>query len=220
MLFRSDPQAASTAELAVEPATIVLGQSVRIRNISARTLRVTVADTPSGLSVEPRRLTLRPGAAREVRVAARSSAKLTSGVLVVSAAGAQAALVPWVVPRGHRGVKLVSDLQLAGSKPAVLSFRAGWANESDEGVAIEPVGLLEVELWTSRGKRLSVLARLRDLLPGRYAVGLTGRGPDGRPLEAGRYVVLLRAWSADVREGHAGRTTVASVRLTVRRPSR
>ena len=34
------------------------------------------------------------------------------------------------------------------------------------------------------GERLGLLARLRDLLPGRYTFGLTGRGPAGRRLAA------------------------------------
>jgi hypothetical protein len=216
-----DVEAARTADLAVVPATLVVGQTASVRNLSDRTLRVTVDAAPSALSVKPRRLTLRPGQAGEVRVTARRAAPAAaSGVLIVSAAGAQPARVPWTGPVGPRHVKLVSDVHLSRSKTAVLSFRAGWVRESGRGVGIEPVGLLEVELWTVRGKRLGVLARLRDLLPGRYAVGLTGRGPDGRPLKPGAYVVQLRAHSADVGEGHPGRTTVASVRFAVRGSSR
>ena len=44
-----------------------------------------------------------------------------------------------------------------------------------------------------KGKPLGVLSRIHDLLPGRYAFGLTGRGPAGKPLAPGRYVVRLRA---------------------------
>jgi hypothetical protein len=36
-----------------------------------------------------------------------------------------------------------------------------------------------------------VLARRRELLPGRYTFGLTGRGPRGEPLARGAYVVRL-----------------------------
>jgi hypothetical protein len=33
--------------------------------------------------------------------------------------------------------------------------------------------------------------RLRDLLPGRYAIGVTGRGPDGDRLARGAYLLRL-----------------------------
>ena len=59
-----------------------------------------------------------------------------------------------------------------------------------------PVLRLDVELWTDKGKRLGLLARLRDVLPGRYALGLTGRGPAGTPLEPGAYRFRLRARGA------------------------
>ena len=41
--------------------------------------------------------------------------------------------------------------------------------------------------------RNGLLARLRDLLPGRVAIGLTGRGPGGNVLQPGRYRVRLVA---------------------------
>ena len=78
------------------------------------------------------------------------------------------------------------------------------------------MGLLEVELWTAAGKKLGTLARLRDLLPGRYALGLTGRGVSGRALAPGRYVLRLQARSADAREGDPGFLSTASARFTIR----
>jgi hypothetical protein len=39
--------------------------------------------------------------------------------------------------------------------------------------------------------------RVRDLLPGRYAFGLTGRDSEGDELEAGAYRLLLRAFPTD-----------------------
>jgi len=55
-----------------------------------------------------------------------------------------------------------------------------------------PVAKLDVELWRGRN-RLGLLARLRDLLPGRVVIGLTGRGPDGTLLPPGRYRIQLVA---------------------------
>ena len=43
-----------------------------------------------------------------------------------------------------------------------------------------------------RGKRrVGTLVRLRDILPGRYAFGVTGRGPRGARLPAGGYRVSV-----------------------------
>ena len=53
---------------------------------------------------------------------------------------------------------------------------------------------LDLDLSTASGKPLGLLARLRDLLPGRYAFGLTGRGPGGHILPPGRYRLLLVAY--------------------------
>jgi hypothetical protein len=42
-----------------------------------------------------------------------------------------------------------------------------------------------------------VLARLRDVLPGRYAFGLTGRGPRGASLARGAYTLRIVALPPD-----------------------
>ena len=58
------------------------------------------------------------------------------------------------------------------------------------------VELLEVELW--RGDtRVGLLARRRELLPGRYTFGLTGRGPTGERLRRGKYTIRLVAHPGD-----------------------
>jgi len=63
-----------------------------------------------------------------------------------------------------------------------------------DGIEVVPVLRLDVELWTESGKRLGLLARVRDVLPGRYAFGLTGRGPSGAILKRGRYELKVFAW--------------------------
>ncbi|HEX4930210.1 MAG TPA: hypothetical protein VFV62_05815, partial [Gaiellaceae bacterium] len=61
---------------------------------------------------------------------------------------------------------------------------------------LRPVSRLDVELW--RGdQRLGVLARLRDVLPGRFAFGLTGRGPRGGTLPRGAYTLRVVALPPD-----------------------
>jgi hypothetical protein len=131
------------------------------------------------------------------------------GVLVVTVDGAQPVRVPWAIARREAdAAPLVGDVQLSlyefspsDQAPAVVAFRAGRVDRALDGEMIEPVGLLELELWTAAGRRLGVLARLRDVLPGRYAYGLTGRGPHGKLLPAGDYVLRLRAHPVDGDDG-------------------
>jgi hypothetical protein len=73
----------------------------------------------------------------------------------------------------------------------VLSFQAG---RIAAGGQLEPVALLVLHLRGSQGERLGLLAQLRDLLPGRFAVGLTGRDADGDTLEPGKYRLVLKAY--------------------------
>ena len=62
----------------------------------------------------------------------------------------------------------------------MLSLQTGQRRpERRPAPQVQPVARLDVELWRG-GERLGLLARLRDLLPGRVAIGLTGRDPDGR----------------------------------------
>jgi len=44
---------------------------------------------------------------------------------------------------------------------------------------------------------VGVLARLRDLLPGVYSIGITGRGPSGAKLKPGAYELRVVAWPVD-----------------------
>jgi hypothetical protein len=85
------------------------------------------------------------------------------------------------------------EFEASDGAPAVLAFRVGAVESGADGRAVEPVQRLDVEVWTADRRRLGVLTRLHHLLPGRYAFGLTGRGPDGKRLAPGEYVLRLRA---------------------------
>ena len=76
----------------------------------------------------------------------------------------------------------------------MLAFRAGRVLRFKSGAAIQPVLRLDLELRDAAGKSLGLLARLRDLLPGRYAFGVTGRNSHGGVLKPGRYRLRLSAW--------------------------
>ena len=133
--------------------------------------------------------------------------------------------VPWVVTMARtKRERLVSDIAISKTAfapslthPAVVTFRAGRVVWGANGLGIAPVALLELELRTAKGKRLGILTRLRDVLPGTYSIGLTGRGSDGRILPAGRYVLTVRALGVSAREGARGGSSASSVRFTIRR---
>jgi Subtilase family len=223
-----EPRHAAAAELAVEPATLAFGRAegrswstarrLTITNVSSRPLEVELglaADTtevPFSFSAQPGRILLPPGTSAEVAIgvsAEGAPAAGAGGAIVVAAEGARPVRVPWAVARRAADRSpLVADVELSHSEftpsdlaPAVVAFRAGRVDASADGELIEPVGLLELELWTVKGRRLGVLARLRDVLPGRYAFGLTGRDPQGDVLPEGTYVLRLRAYPVDGDDG-------------------
>ena len=63
---------------------------------------------------------------------------------------------------------------------------------------IRPVSRLDVQLWRTNGTEVGTLARLRDVLPGRYTFGITGRGPDGEVLAPGTYELRVVAYPVDI----------------------
>jgi hypothetical protein len=143
------------------------------------------------LIVSPRRLEIEAGKSAEIRVTtppitvARGEA--ASGVLTITPLAGTAVRIPWAVvlrrSTGLLGPPTLSRRRFKPSeqKPAVVAVRAGRVFRSQGGSGVVPVLRLDVELWTAKGKRLGLVARLRDVLPGRYAFGLTGGGePDSR----------------------------------------
>ncbi len=241
---RLQVRAAAAAELVAEPATLALGRAadgvwrlerrIRIRNLTGRALPVRlelVRDQPRRrelvFEASPSRFLVLPRKAVKVRVvvsAPRGVRTTLSGVLVVRSDAAPPARIPWAVaPRAPAAGSLLGDVRLSNdrfapsaSAPAVLAFRAGRIELGPQGATIEPVGLLELELLDRRGDSLGVVARERDLLPGRYAFGLTGRGPRGERLPPGRYALRLRANPVDAAEG--AKPTVASAAFVIERP--
>ncbi|MDQ3889711.1 MAG: S8 family serine peptidase, partial [Actinomycetota bacterium] len=215
-----DAAAAGASELAVEPTTLAFGrvsdsgwqvvQALKIRNLSIRPLTIgfeVARDSARGpklaFAAEPAGLPLAPGESGRVILSASAGQATGSagGAFLVLPHGSRAVRVPWAVSfRGKETQPLVSGVALSerafvpsDTSPTVLAFRAGRVEAGRDGYAVEAVAHLVAELWTGDGSRMGVLARIRDLLPGRYALGLTGRGPKGKTLEPGDYFVRLRA---------------------------
>jgi subtilisin family serine protease len=216
-----DLGAASAAEVVAEPATLSLGNArnrgwsgqarFAIRNLSTRPLTVNVSTGRLGevggiaLAVSPSRLRLAPGGAQEVFLAGRLAyippgTRQVTAALELRAGGGAPVRVPWTVTLGPPprdllgGVRLSVDrFRPSDSAPALLELRAGRLIERNGVAEVVPLSHLDLDLWRGQ-ERLGRLARLRNLLPGRYTFGLTGRGPAGRTLRPGAYQLRLVAY--------------------------
>lgn len=215
-----DPAAALATEVAVEPTSIAFGRvsgsswsvlrEVAITNVSTRSVEVSFGlardDATPAVDFGTSRASLRlgPGQSEVVRLRASAEGRVrgaTGGAFVVQPAGSPAVRVPWAVSfRAGRTEPLLTDVKLSndvfepsGAAPAVVAFQAGRADTGPDGDTIEPVAILTAELQTVGGKELGTLLRMRNLLPGRYAFGLTGRSAGGERLAPGDYVLRLRA---------------------------
>lgn len=231
-----DLRAAVQQEVAAEPAAVSFGTApsntfgieriLRIHNVSTRRLTITIeaaALAPKGveITVDPQRLQLRAGRSADVVVRADTrelseQAGVATGDLVLRASGSPEVHVPWAIAVPDRAVDLLSRLTLrttggrvSDATPAVLGFVVGAVTATPDP-QVRAVDVLEVQLWRS-GTLLGVLAKRRELLPGRYAFGLTGRGAGGARLPAGSYVVRVLA-----RPGDGARKQVESITYQVR----
>jgi len=214
-----DLRGAVQQEAYAEPSLLSFGaagpngaeRTLRITNISTRTLRISVGSTaiaPKGveISVDPERVRVRPGGVATVVVSANTSqlsaeAGAATGDLVLRTGDSPEVHVPWAVAVPGP-VDLVSRIavrmtgtRVSDATPAALSFVAGSVSATPEP-QVRSVELLDVELW--RGDtRLGLLTRRRELLPGRYTFGLTGRGSTGARLRRGTYTIRLLAFPGD-----------------------
>ncbi len=215
-----DLRAAVQQELLAEPALLSFGavsgpfgaeRTLRITNVSTRRLSVSVGNTaiaPKGVEIaaDPQRVRIRPGRTATVVVRADTGqlsdeAGAATGELVLRAGDSPEVHVPWTVAVPPR-VDLVTGLALettgtrvSDATPAALSFVAGSVTATPDP-QVRAVELLEVELW--RGDtRIGLLARRRELLPGRYTFGLTGRSPTGTRLRRGAFTIRVVAYPGD-----------------------
>ena len=216
-----DVGASAVAEVVAAPTSLAFGvrsgtrwrstRTLTLTNVSSRPLELSVAAVVRGgdpealrFRVSPGRLTLRRGHPRVVTVTAsaprRQTGAIATGAVEVTPSGGSTLRVPFAVELRPPGGDLIGYARLTPSSfspsdtsPAVLDVGVG-AILPGAPTRIEPALRLDVLLYDASGRYLGVLARERDLLPGTYSFGITGRGPDSRRLAPGRYEVRLVAW--------------------------
>jgi hypothetical protein len=214
---------AAASELQLTPTTLAFGratgprwsgrQTVVLRNLSVRRVRVELAMRVAregaaavDFRVRPSQLFLAAGKSIRIHIRATVTSALggtapTSGALVVTPLAGREARVPWVIAFGPSAQPVLSAVRLSQRRftpsdatPALLTFVAGSVTASGEGEEVRPLARLDLELLTSSGESRGILARLRDVLPGRYSFGVTGRDPAGGVLPAGDYVLRLSGY--------------------------
>jgi minor extracellular serine protease Vpr len=221
-----DVGSATSGEVAASPSTLALGRSTgagwrvkasfTVTNLSTRTLHLSLGARTQDqgaaavdFRVHPTRITLQQGKSVLVRLnaitaSAPSGTATSDGSVLVHVQGGGGIHVPWAIAFGTNNVDLIGSATLSAksfgrsdTKPALLAFDAGRVLEVDGRPEIRPVRQLDVVLRRTDGTTVGLLARLRDVLPGRYTFGLTGRGPDGQLLPPGNYDLRVIAYPVE-----------------------
>jgi len=213
-----DVGASAAGELTASATSLSLGAGssivLELTNVSVRTLVLSPRDPE--LRIVPHRVVIAPGRFSRIRVSTRAVAG-SAGVLDLTPAGGQALRIPWIVPFAPPAGTLLPSATLddtsfapSDTAPAVLTVDAGRVDTTN-GVQIEPVLRLDVLLYTAAGTFVGLLDSERDLLPGSYSFGITGRSPTGAILAPGRYELRLVAWPVN-----AGPPSRAVVHFSIR----
>jgi minor extracellular serine protease Vpr len=232
-----DPSGAAAVELVADPPSVALGvalaegetlvRPVTLRNVSTRPLEVAIepgaADAADiEVTVVPKIARVRPGASLKVVVSAtvplipRAPAALGGAIRVKIRNGATLQ-IPWTIAVPMAAGDLIRSAVLSDPafvpsdvEPDVLIVIAGRVDGSADRPQLLPLEQLSIDLYR-RDRRLGRLALVRDVLPGRYSFGITGRGVTGRRLPAGGYE--LRITGIPVGGGNAD---TAKVPFTIR----
>ena len=228
----------AAAELVADPSTLAFGRGtregwrgdavVRLRNVSSRRLTVYVrtgqgARPQVPVKVPAGPIVIEPGAVALLHVRTppvtlvRSEA--AGGELTVTPVSGTPIRIPWaVVLREPRALLGPLELSKRAFKPSETDARGrdparpGGSSARARGTRSCPCCASTSSSGRTSGKRLGLLARLRDVLPGRYALGLTGRGPARHAARARAPTgVRVFAWPTG-----GGPPAVRSARFTIR----
>ena len=235
-----DVGGATATEVTAAPASLAFTRAtgakwraeevVALRNVSFRRVILSLhADVshegagPLEFDIRPERISLPAGRTVRVRIRVRVTGKPdgeapAEGVLVVTPAAGREVHVPWTIVFGSRTEPALGAVRLSlrsfrpsDAAPALLSFVAGSVAREVGRTAVQPLSRLDLDLWSPDGGRIGLLARLRDVLPGRYSFGVTGRDPTGAVLPSGDYQLRLLAYGTDT-----GPPTVRTVSFSIK----
>ena len=213
-----DVPAAAATEIVVDPPSLPLGVplgsgnqvnlDLTVRNVSRRRLEIAVDPASAGsgarLEILPNTLVLAPGQSATLGVFGRvqtlpAAPGGLSGAIRVVPKFAAPFRVRWAIALPVEGKPLLTQLRLSqttfvpsDANPALLSVVAGRVDGTAAAPQLLPLEELRIDLFHA-DRLLGTIARVRDLLPGLYAFGLTGRGPRGKQLPPGEYSVRLQA---------------------------
>ena len=221
-----DVAAAAAGEIAASPATLALGTSAApgrkvraaftLTNLSSRTLTVALGIRTQhkgaaavDFTLRPSHVVIRRGGSAVVHIDALTASPAAGdspadGAVVGTVAGGGTVRIPWAIAVDAQPVDLIGNASLSSTtftasdmSPALLTVQAGRVIAVGGRIEIRPLARLDVVLRRPDGANVGRLARIRDVLPGRYTFGLTGRGSGGATLPPGRYVVTVLAYPAD-----------------------
>jgi subtilisin family serine protease len=231
---------AAAAEFGAAPASLAFGraagprwrgeQELVLRNMSSRRLIVDLeaqvlheGAAALRFDLRPSRVSLEAGRTARIRLRARATSRIegtapAEGVIVATPAAGREVRVPWTITFGPRVRAALSTVRLSNraftasdASPTLLSLVAGSVSRAGGAPQVVPLSRLDLELWSPSGGRIGLIARLRDVLPGRYSFGVTGRDPAGAVLPPGAYQVRLLAYGTE-----AGPPTVRTIGFTIK----
>ncbi len=214
-----DPSGAAAIEVVAQPPMVALGtvfaedtqvgRVITLRNTSRRAVNITIrpgsADSADiEVDVAPTTARLRPGATLQVAVTARvpllpRAPAALRGALVVNVRYGATLKIPWTITVPVVGLDLIRGVRLSSRsfepsdvEPTVLTLTLGRVDGSPDRPQLLPLEETRLELYRN-DRLIGQLAFVRDLLPGRYSFGITGRGPNGRRLPPGDYELRITA---------------------------
>src|ERR671936_836302 len=197
--------------MALRPASLALGRATNARWHALQQLQL------SNLSVRRLRVAFEVHVLRAGATTGLDGTAPAEGMLVVTPRSGAAIHVPWTITFGPPLHAALSRVRLSSHafhpsdvQPALLSFIAGGVPRTNGGQDGRPLSRLDLELSSPTGGRIGTLATMRDVLPGRYSYGVTGRDPTGQVLPAGAYSLRLVAYPTA-----SGPPTVRTISFTI-----
>lgn len=198
-----------------------------LRNLGTSEIVVAVSVSREGspdwvrVRAWPARLLIRGGKRRSIKLrvdlVGENRGSSAQGTVTLLLGNGQVLHVPWSVRFAAGPSDLISTASLSrrtvsasDSAAEVLTLGLGRVSGTWQR-RIEPAAKVEVALWNGAGRYLGVLARMRDVLPGHYVFGLTGRSPAGATLAPGDYRLRISAFPSG-----GGKVSIRSLRFTIK----